>query len=484
MAAVLAKTALGLALALAGTARAQSLTNTGTQLTVAADALLAVPGALVNQAGGTLTTAGTVLVGGDFTNAGTVVPASGQVVFTGGADQTLVPGGATLPSLEVRNTGPAGQNRVLVTADLTVGQQLRLRSGLLRTAPTATVRLPDGATLTGEGPGRYVQGHLRVERSAVSGTVPLDFGHGFVLNPNGNALGTVRATRSAGLQTAGLSFAQNPANTSQHGIDRIWTVVPDQQPATPISLTFAWLPDDDNGLSFGSAQAWRLPDGGTAWQAVGSPASGAARSLTVSSLVLSRWTVSSLASPLPVELVSFTAERQGPDALLRWATASEKNNDRFEVESSLDGRIFAHLGTVLGRGSSSQPHAYSFQDPDLARYAAAMVYYRLRQVDRDGTASYSPVRPVQVPAGADFAVQAYPQPFTTTLSLFIRTAAAGPANIALHDAVGRALLTRAVNLLPGSTMVPLPEAAALPSGAYVLTISQNQYHRTVKVVRE
>jgi hypothetical protein len=481
----LKSTPLAAALALAtAAAHAQDLTNAGTQLAVQAGTTLVLPGSLSNQAGGTLILNGTVQVAGNLTNSGTIAPGSGTVIMAGSADQTLTPGGASFANLEVRNTGAAGQNRVLLPADLTVTQQVLLNSGLLRTAPTATLLLPDGATIAGEAPSRYVQGNLRVDRANVSGSAPVDFGNGFGLNPNGNALGTVRVMRTAGLRQAGLSFGQNPANASQKGIDRIWTVVADQQPTGPVDLTLAWLPDDDNGLTFGPAQVWRMPDNSAAWQAVDSPASGAARTLTVSTAGLSRWTVSNLANPLPVELLSFTAERQGNDALLRWTTASEKNNDHFDVESSPDGRTFRRIGTVAGQGSSTQRHEYELPDPNLARYAAELVYYRLRQVDRDGTFSYSPVRTVQVPATGGFAVQAYPQPFGSELSLLLRTSEAGPVTIVLHDAVGRVLLTRSATLVPGSNTLTLPEAAALASGVYVCSISHNAYHRTVKIVRE
>ncbi|GAB2870913.1 T9SS type A sorting domain-containing protein [Hymenobacter ruber] len=476
---------LATAAALAFTnAVAQDLTNTGTQLTVGAGTTLVLPGSLSNQAGATLTNNGTVQVAGNLTNAGTIASGTGTVVMAGSTDQTLTPGGASLANLEVRNTGAPGQNRVLLPADLTVTQQLLLTSGLLRTAPAATLLLPDGATLAGEVPGRYVQGNLRADRANVGGSTPVDFGNGFGLNPNGNALGTVRVTRTAGLQTANVSFGQNPANASQKGIDRIWTVVPDQQPIAPVDLTLAWLPDDDNGLAFGQAQVWRMPDNSAAWQAVGSPTSGAARTLTVSTVGLSRWTVSNLANPLPVELISFSAERQGDDALLRWTTASEKNNDHFDVESSPDGRTFRRIGTVAGQGSSTQRHDYSLPDPNLARYAADVVYYRLRQVDRDGTFSYSPVRTVQVPTTGGFAVQAYPQPFGTELNLLLRTNEAGPVTIVVLDGVGRTVLRRVAALVPGSNTLPLPEAAALASGMYVCHINHYAFHRTIKIIRE
>ncbi|MFC7668707.1 hypothetical protein ACFQT0_16010 [Hymenobacter humi] len=97
------------------------------------------------------------------------------------------------------------------------------------------------------------------------------------------------------------------------------------------------------------------------------------------------------AAPLPVVLSRYTAEQQGTAAVLRWATASEKNNAFFAIESSHDGRAFTELSQVSGKGNSSQAQTYQYTDPNLARYAVNTVYYRLRQVDTDGKASYSPV---------------------------------------------------------------------------------------------
>ena len=88
-------------------------------------------------------------------------------------------------------------------------------------------------------------------------------------------------------------------------------------------------------------------------------------------------------NPLPVELTRFAATRAGKSATvnLNWATASEKNSARFEVERSLNGEIFATVATVAAQGSSAQPTAYTATD---ASAPAAQLYYRLRQVDQDG----------------------------------------------------------------------------------------------------
>ena len=101
--------------------------------------------------------------------------------------------------------------------------------------------------------------------------------------------------------------------------------------------------------------------------------------------------------PLPVTLLDFAAQYQDGGAALRWRTASELRNRYFAVESSPDGTTFRQVGQVAGAGTSTQPRSYQFLDANLARYAAPQVYYRLRQVDDDGTGTYSPVRAVPVP---------------------------------------------------------------------------------------
>jgi hypothetical protein len=166
------------------------------------------------------------------------------------------------------------------------------------------------------------------------------------------------------------------------------------------------------------------------------------------------------AKPLPVELVRFTAEPLGPDALLRWATASEKNNDRFEVEASADGRTFRRIGQVAGHGSSSKPHEYRLVDLAIARYATALVYYRLRQVDRDSTSSYSSVQAVAVNQSARLSL--FPNPATGAAAL---TGLQPGSVVMVFDAVGRQVLAATANAV-GTAALVLPRGLA--SGVYVV----------------
>ena len=141
------------------------------------------------------------------------------------------------------------------------------------------------------------------------------------------------------------------------------------------------------------------------------------------------------AQPLPVELVAFVAEAQGQAARLSWSTASEKNSARFEVERSADGRRFGRIGEVAAQGSSTTAVAYSYLDREAAQ-VAGLVYYRLRQVDQDGTFSYSPVRGVAfkqlVPA-----FDLYPNPAQAATTLDLTRVPAGTFHLTVVDGLGR-----------------------------------------------
>lgn len=195
-------------------------------------------------------------------------------------------------------------------------------------------------------------------------------------------------------------------------------------------------------------------------------------------------TATASATPLPVELTEFSARRQGEGAHLRWATASEKNSAYFAVERSADGRTFAHRGRVAAHGSTARPHAYEWADARPAPPGAPVLYYRLRQVDTDSTATYSPVRTVAVAAAAGLELAAYPSPSTRPGSLHLTTRRAGPATVRLTDAFGRVVHEQQLELATGSTTLALPEPRRLGPGVYFVLVQQGRERATVRLVRE
>ena len=189
--------------------------------------------------------------------------------------------------------------------------------------------------------------------------------------------------------------------------------------------------------------------------------------------VLSTFTIG--AYPLPVVLTDFTAGAVlNRDALLTWATASEKNNDHFDIERSFDGTSFTQIGQVAGHGTTTAASAYTLTDANVAAKATGTVYYRLRQVDLDGTATYSPVRSVRFTASAaaaPIALSLYPNPAqaSTTLDLS-QLPTTGTYQVVLLDATGRTV--RATTL--GGGLPQVLDVHELASGSYLLLVTGQQ----------
>ncbi|MBD2769944.1 FG-GAP repeat protein, partial [Hymenobacter sp. BT664] len=168
------------------------------------------------------------------------------------------------------------------------------------------------------------------------------------------------------------------------------------------------------------------------------------------------------ATPLPVTLTAFTAERRGRGVRLRWTTASEQNSDFFAVERSPDGRTFASIGRVAAQGHSPQAVTYEFTDSDLPAAPARVLYYRLRQIDLDGTATYSPVRAV---AGETDELTLFPNPARNGDP--VRLSGAAPqVPVTVLDLAGR---VRGTTYTTASGQALLePATGDLPTGLYVV----------------
>lgn len=128
---------------------------------------------------------------------------------------------------------------------------------------------------------------------------------------------------------------------------------------------------------------------------------------TAGAIILNENTVTLQPVSLPVEMTHFAAIVNRKGIILSWATASETNNDRFEVQRSADGTAFQTLTHVKGQGTSTSGHNYTLVDKQPL---ASWTYYRLCQVDTDGTRVFSSIAAALWQACALTA--AYPNPST------------------------------------------------------------------------
>ncbi|WP_460614270.1 Ig-like domain-containing protein [Hymenobacter seoulensis] len=188
-----------------------------------------------------------------------------------------------------------------------------------------------------------------------------------------------------------------------------------------------------------------------------------------------------LSQPLPVELTQFDAVAKQDDALVTWTTIMEKNSDHFDIERSVDGRSFSKVGTVKGQGSTTQEHRYRFID-GKARLVGALLYYRLRQVDTDGTFQYSSVKTVkfaeQLPTS--YTVGLVPNPTLGSTALDLSSLPAGTYTVDIIDVTGRVLQ---VGKATGGALSAL-DVQQFAKGVYIIKVHNAAISITQRLVKE
>jgi len=138
---------------------------------------------------------------------------------------------------------------------------------------------------------------------------------------------------------------------------------------------------------------------------------------------------------VPVELAIFTAQPQGQEVFLRWSTSTESNNLGFEVQRRDAHREFTRLAFVPGFGTTTQSHSYSYVDRDLD---LGSYFYRLKQIDTDGSFTYSSDVQVEMSAPREFALQeSYPNPFSVQTLIRLQLPQPGHVQLIVYNLLGR-----------------------------------------------
>jgi hypothetical protein len=179
---------------------------------------------------------------------------------------------------------------------------------------------------------------------------------------------------------------------------------------------------------------------------------------------------------LPIALMYFTAKQNNSQVLLQWATASEQDNAYFSLEKSRDGRQFNEIGRVAGAGTSTAKLTYQFTD-DFPFGGTG--YYRLKQVDLDGTFTYS--RIVAVNSEITAALRIYPNPLAgNELWVEATDAQVGDMRITIHNTVGKLLVDRVYAYEP-AVKIDLSALRREP-GLYIISVRRKNRIERQKLV--
>ena len=182
---------------------------------------------------------------------------------------------------------------------------------------------------------------------------------------------------------------------------------------------------------------------------------------------------------IPVELVSFGASVQGNSVNLSWQTATELNNSGFEIQRKTENSNWNKVGFVEGAGTTTESRSYSFSDLYSGQ---GTVSYRLKQIDYDGTSTYSKVINVDINAPAEFKLnQNYPNPFNPSTTVSFTIPKASNVKLIIYNQIGQQvgeLVNR--NLEAGSYNYTW-NAANQSSGIYFYELQANEFKSVRKM---
>lgn len=185
--------------------------------------------------------------------------------------------------------------------------------------------------------------------------------------------------------------------------------------------------------------------------------------------------------PTPVELTFFVGVLNGDEIELRWQTETEVDNYGFNIERSMGNEDnWSTITFVRGNGNSNSPKYYKYTDSDII--SAGTYYYRLKQIDNDGTYEYSDVVMVEVDMPHNYYLsQNYPNPFNPTTQINFSLPERQMISLRIYNTMGE-LVSELVNEIkdPGSYSVVF-DAARLPSGTYFYNIIAGRYYETNKM---
>ena len=468
--------------------------NSGTKST---SGVLTVNGNLTVGASSTFNNGsnGTTLKGNLIVN-GTYSTTTAVLTMNGTSAQTISGSSVNLQRVTIDNS-----SGVTLNNDATISNVLTLTDGHL-TLGSNNLTMGTSASAIGGTPSASNMivaagtGEFRKEFSSNGGyTFPIGTVAG------GNEYSPVTLTFSSGTYGAGAyvgARVNDQKNSIMHDaidsyINRTWTVEPSGISGYVYDIRLDFAPGDvvENSYTVGSffpvkysGGEWYQPDGDATFtnatpQGQHNPLGPASGYLQWDNLTtFSEFGgAGGAGQPLPVELTSFNGACDNGVISLAWETASENNSSHFDVEKSRDGENWTVLSTIEAAGTSNEIISYQAVDHSATD---GNNYFRLRQVDIDGTEKlYDPINVSCEPISVGY-FSSYPNPSGNAFQIIVNNEdLEGECVLNMVDAQGKVIERRAIEVKPGINMFVMNQN--LNPGMYFLNVSNGS--KSTPVIR-
>jgi len=429
-------------------------------------------GSISNQNSGSINNDGNVYMDLDYTQTTGATYTGGTASwlwFEGAANQTIT-GDATLNVARLRVDNA---NRLVLGNDVNVSTDVDLRNnGNIELGAFNLVMAPGGTIANYDASSYIITNSTGVLQQEVGGTN--------VIYPVGNSTYNPATLNNSGTtdnftirvtdQVLDAGTAGSVLTTDV--VDRTWLIDETVLGGSNITMTLEWEQGDEltafdrttSGIAHHlSGTIWDNPPAYTTATNVGGTTWSQTRSGFTS---FSPFIVRDFEVDLPVEMLYFNAAKENAHQVqLDWATASEINNQGFEVERMLDNETsFSKIAWVDGNGTTVNTSYYELLDDNSY---SGVSYYRLKQVDFDGTFAYSEIRAVEGEyRNTEIAV--FPNPVDDYIHIQIKEAIQ-KATIQIFDSKGALIRVFRVDVQPGE-LIRLEGLSALVDGIYLINI--------------
>lgn len=436
---------------------------------------------------------------------------SGTVTIDGNGLQTLSGSSSFIPTIRnlVMNTTASGS--LTLNVPLNISSSLSMTNGNIISTSTNSITLTSETVSSNIGSANsYIDGPCYYNvTSNVANTLNFPVGKGTKWRPvilgERNSVSTSITFKAEVINTSakslGYSFAtpatiDTVSDFNYWDIDRTLTstgaALPTQSLTGTQTVTLYYTATDGVNDPANLRIAKNTSTASTTWIDIGGTGSSAGAGFITSTSTpsvfssYSRFTLADKiggSNPLPIELISFTATKNNKQVDIKWETASESNNDYYVIERSKDGVNFEKIANIDGAGNSlTHLNYYSY---DYAPYNGVS-YYRLKQVDFNGTFKYSQIKSVEFNNSKDFSFNIYPNPNKgNNFDITFEGSKNQEVLVVVYDVTGKESFSKVLitNENENSVFVVDP-SDALSSGVYIITATSNQQIYRKKLIVE
>ena len=406
----------------------------------------------------------------NFINNGNFIPGNGKISFIGNSSSTISGNGPVqFYEIEINKTN----NSILSLQQMiSISNRITFSSGNID-LNGFNIDLGNTGLLNGEKESSRIVGINggQVLLNTVLTPVPANPGALGATITSSTPLGSVIIRRGHQSQVNAYGMGTT--------VLRYYDIIPTNNTGLNATLRLNYFDGELNGLAENTLVQWKSDDN-VHWTSQGFTSRDATNNFVEKTGItsFSRWTLSSLNNPLPVQFILFNSRCDGNKIILSWKTAQEINTDHFGVERSNDGTRWSEIGIVAAAGNSTVERSYTFPDNTPVQNSL----YRVVEHDANGYVRYTSV--LRSPCSAKDVFAVWPNPARDLVYINIVTDDASAAAIHIYDNKGMLVKMQHTKMLPGSNQFSI-NIGGLANGVYQVSVewSGGNMRKTVQVVK-